>query len=161
MEYKSILVPYDGSKHSQLALASAIKLVKGSPESKIIVLNVVPMAVAPTISEVDPVVGSTPTYIDYQDYEHLYDDSLTKLREKMINDIKKNVTTVEELPEEQIDYVTIAHPSAIQGIVGYCKDKECDLIVMGRRGLGPFRGMLGSVSYGVLRSVDIAVLTVK
>lgn len=33
--------------------------------------------------------------------------------------------------------------------------------IMGRRGLGALRGMLGSVSFGVLRSVDVPVLTVK
>ena len=32
---------------------------------------------------------------------------------------------------------------------------------MGRRGLGALRGMLGSVSYAVLRNADMPVLTVK
>ena len=32
---------------------------------------------------------------------------------------------------------------------------------MGRRGLGALRGMLGSVSYGVLHSAEMPVLTVK
>lgn len=31
----------------------------------------------------------------------------------------------------------------------------------GRHALGALRGMLGSVSYGVLRSVEVPVLTVK
>ena len=35
------------------------------------------------------------------------------------------------------------------------------LVVMGRRGLGALRGRIGSVSFGVLRSVDVPVLTVK
>ena len=36
-----------------------------------------------------------------------------------------------------------------------------DCIVMGRRGLGAIRGAIGSVSYSVLRSVDLPVLIVK
>ncbi len=32
---------------------------------------------------------------------------------------------------------------------------------MGRRGLGAVRGMLGSVSYALLRESEIPVLTVK
>lgn len=43
----------------------------------------------------------------------------------------------------------------------YAEEHDCDLIVMGRRGLGAIRGMLGSVSFGVLRATDVPVLTVK
>ena len=46
-------------------------------------------------------------------------------------------------------------------LVYYAKKHDADLIVMGRRGLGGLRGMLGSVSYGVLHGADIPVLTVK
>ena len=44
-----------------------------------------------------------------------------------------------------------------------CADAQeiIDLVVMGRRGLGALRGMIGSVSFGVLRSVDVPVLTGK
>ena len=147
MEYKNILVPFDGSKHAMRAIKAAIGLVRDT-DSKVTILNVVSMSVAPTISESDPVVGSTPTYIDYKDYEDLYDDSLKKQREKMITAV-------------QAEFNTIAHPSAVQAIADYCEAHNCDMIVMGRRGLGAIRGILGSVSSGVLRSTDLPVLTVK
>ena len=51
--------------------------------------------------------------------------------------------------------------SPVEGIAEYVKSHDIDLVVMGRRGLGALRGMIGSVSFGVLRSVDVPVLTVK
>ena len=46
-------------------------------------------------------------------------------------------------------------------IVTYAIDNLCDLIVMGSRGLGALRGILGSVSSYVLRNADVPVLIVK
>lgn len=157
MEYKNILVPFDGSKHAMRAIKAAIGLVRDT-DSKVTILNVVSMSVAPTISESDPVVGSTPTYIDYKDYEDLYDDSLKKQREKTIAAVQAEFP---DLPQDQVEFNTIAHPSAVQAIADYCEAHNCDMIVMGRRGLGAIRGILGSVSSGVLRSTDLPVLTVK
>lgn len=158
MEYKNILVPFDGSKHAMGAVKAALGLIKGSDDSKLTILHVVSMSVAPTISESDPVLGSTPTYIDYLDYANLYDDSLSQKRDKMIQEVTQEFS---DIPAEQVEYDAIAHPSPVQAIADYCQVHECDMIVMGRRGLGAIRGMLGSVSSGVLRSTDLPVLTVK
>lgn len=158
MEYKNILVPFDGSKHAMGAVKAALGLIKGSDDSKLTILHVVSMSVAPTISESDPVLGSTPTYIDYLDYANLYDDSLSQKRDKMIQEVTQEFS---DIPTEQVEFDAIAHPSPVQVIADYCQAHECDMIVMGRRGLGAIRGMLGSVSSGVLRSTDLPVLTVK
>lgn len=158
MEYKNILVPFDGSKHAMGAVKAALGLIKGSDDSKLTILHVVSMSVAPTISESDPVLGSTPTYIDYLDYANLYDDSLSQKRDKMIQEVTQEFS---DIPAEQVEYDAIAHPSPVQAIADYCQAHEYDMIVMGRRGLGAIRGMLGSVSSGVLRSTDLPVLTVK
>lgn len=158
MEYKNILVPFDGSKHAMGAVKAALGLIKGSDDSKLTILHVVSMSVAPTISESDPVLGSTPTYIDYLDYANLYDDSLSQKRDKMVQEVTQEFS---DIPTEQVEFDAIAHPSPVQAIADYCQAHECDMIVMGRRGLGAIRGMLGSVSSGVLRSTDLPVLTVK
>lgn len=158
MDYKKILVPFDGSEHALRAVKAARGLIRGSEDTTMIILNVVPMSVAPTISESDPVLGSDPIYIDYEDHERLYDDSLSKKRQIMIDQINKEI---KDLPGDQVKFDTIAHPSPVQGIVEYCNVHQCDLIVMGRRGLGAIRGAFGSVSSGLLRTTDLPVLTVK
>ena len=55
----------------------------------------------------------------------------------------------------------IVSASAVEGIADYVTNNDIDLVVMGRRGLGRLSGMIGSVSFGVLRSVDVPVMTVK
>ena len=59
----------------------------------------------------------------------------------------------------QVEAVAGASPA--DALSRYAEEHDCDLIVMGRRGLGAIRGMLGSVSFGVLRATDVPVLTVK
>ena len=68
------------------------------------------------------------------------------------------------LVEDIADIVTIdvvAGTAPAEALARYADKNGCDLIVMGRRGLGAIRGMLGSVSFGLLRSTDVPVLTVK
>ncbi len=48
-----------------------------------------------------------------------------------------------------------------EAIVDYGKSGDYDLIVMGCRGLGGFRGVVGSVSHAVVQYVDIPVMLVK
>ena len=49
----------------------------------------------------------------------------------------------------------------VETIIETAQRYECDLICMGSRGLGAIRGMLGSVSFGMLRNSDIPVLVCK
>lgn len=88
----------------------------------------------------------------------------------MVDDALHNITQeIEEvveplydgLPAERVHIEAITHSSPVHGLVEYAYDHSCDLIVMGRRGLSALRGMLGSVSYGILHNTDIPVLTVK
>ena len=49
-----------------------------------------------------------------------------------------------------------------QMITQYAREKECDHIVMGRRGLGSFTGaLLGSVAHKTLQLADPPVVLVK
>ena len=160
MVFKNVLVPFDESEHAQAALHLAIDLVGDDPEAAIHIITVVPNDIMPpSMISAAGTFGETP--IDYNSYESL----LTSLVETSDRELRDNVGGMlgKDMDAIQAKIVidTRLAPSPVDGISTYAADHRCDLIVMGRRGLGALRGMLGSVSYGVLRSSDIPVLTVK
>lgn len=157
MSYQSIIVPFDGSDHSQSALKAASGIAKGH-DTKVHVVNVVPINIFPEVAASDPAAVVSPSYVTHQTYSELFDDTLLQVHEEMVNSIGD---VFDGLDKDQVSYEVIAHPSAVEGIIDYASDHECDLIVMGRRGLGAIRGLLGSVSYGVIRATTTPVLTVK
>ncbi|WP_251198185.1 universal stress protein [Anaerotardibacter muris] len=157
MAYECIVVPYDGSDHAQSALAAACGIAKGH-DTKVHVVNVVPINIFPEVASTDPAAVVSPSYVTQKTYSELFDDTLLQIHQEMMGTIGN---TFDELKEDQVTYEVIAHPSAVEGIIDYASDHNCDLIVMGRRGLGALRGLLGSVSYGVIRATKIPVLTVK
>ena len=57
------------------------------------------------------------------------------------------------------EVISVSPPAA--DILGYAEKVNADLIVMGSRGLGAIRGVLGSVSYAVLREAPMPVLVIK
>lgn len=160
MVFKNVLVPFDESEHAQAALRLAIDLVGDDPEAAIHIITVVSNDIMPpSMISAAGTFGETP--IDYNSYESL----LTSLVETSDRELRDNVGGMlgKDMDAIQAKIVidTRLAPSPVDGISTYAADHRCDLIVMGRRGLGALRGMLGSVSYGVLRSSDIPVLTVK
>lgn len=99
--------------------------------------------------------------IGYESYEallsHIADRSDRELHDSVAGLLGKDMQGV----KAKLVIESRLAGSPVDGITNYAMDHRCDLIVMGRRGLGALRGMLGSVSYGVLRSSEIPVLTVK
>ena len=147
MAYHCIIVPFDGSDHAQSALNAACGIAKGH-DTQVHVVNVVPINIFPEVAASDPAAVVSPSYVTQKTYSELFDDTLLEIHAEMVN-------------PSQVTYEVIAHPSAVDGIIDYASDHSCDLIVMGRRGLGAIRGLLGSVSYGVIRATTTPVLTVK
>ena len=158
MAYKKVLVPFDGSDHAKSALGIAKQLLSKDEDAKIFVINIVPMSVIPAITNAGPALGTSVTFTDYDAYSELFESTLEGFREEMIESIGD---TLDDIDTSKIQIEAAAHPSPVHGIIDYADEHDCDIIVMGRRGLGAVRGLLGSVSYGVLRSIDIPVMTVK
>jgi len=55
--------------------------------------------------------------------------------------------------------IAVGHPA--EAIVAHAKSEEADLIIMGRRGLGPVNGLfMGSVSHKVAHLSECACMTI-
>ena len=160
MLFKNVLVPFDESDHARAALHMAIDMVGDDPAATIHVIMVVSSDIMP------PSMLSAPnafgdTFMDYQNYDAM----LTSIAKRTNQELHDSVAGIlgkdaEALTAKLVVEAQLA-PSPVDGITSYASEHGCDLIVMGRRGLGALRGMLGSVSYGVLRTSEIPVLTVK
>lgn len=158
MIYKDIVVAYDGSDPSREALVCAKNMIGDDPEATMHVVSVVPLG---ALGINDP--GGLPTlamqqiFPDMQTYEMAIDnaksvalDGLNKAIEDLLDGVKCKIVSETPIATKPVD-----------GICEYAEDVSADMIVMGRRGLGAFRAMLGSVSYGVLHETGIPVVTVK
>lgn len=160
MLFKNVLVPFDESEHAQAALHLAIDFVGDDPTATIHIVAVVSNDIMPpSMISAAGAFGEAP--IDYTSYESL----LTSIAERSDRELRDSIGSIlgKDLDAIKAKVVidTRLAPSPVDGITNYAADHRCDLIIMGRRGLGALRGMLGSVSYGVLRSSEIPVLTVK
>ena len=160
MRYSKILVPFDGSEHAENALEAAADLMRDSSTAQLYVLTVVPAPpVASGTKKRRPGgISRTPVALmDMDDYAEVVAQAVDEARQNVQESI---AGVIAEFGDRAIPDA-VANLSPVDGITEYAQEKGCDLIVMGRRGLGALRGMLGSVGYGILRSADIPVFTVK
>lgn len=158
MLYSKIMVPYDGSEHAKHALEYA-KGLAATSDAKIAIVRVVPSGVmgVDQIGTEGSLDGVPFGMLNYEQYEGVVRAALDQAKEKVTENLAG-------LVEDIADIVTIdvvAGTAPAEALARYADKNGCDLIVMGRRGLGAIRGMLGSVSFGLLRSTDVPVLTVK
>lgn len=160
MKFKDILVPFDESEHAQAALHLAVDLAGDDPGAMIHIITVVSNDIMPpTMVSAVNAFGEVP--IDYTGYESLL-NSIVERSDRELHDSVRGILgkDMDGIKAKVIIDTRLA-ASPVDGITSYASEHRCDLIIMGRRGLGALRGMLGSVSFGVLRSSDIPVLTVK
>ena len=158
MLYSKIMVPYDGSEHAKHALEYA-KGLAATSDAKITIVHVVTSGVmgVDQIGTEGSLDGVPFGMLNYEQYEGVVRAALEQAKEKVTENLAG-------LVEDIADIVTIdvvAGTAPAEALARYADKNGCDLIVMGRRGLGAIRGMLGSVSFGLLRSTDVPVLTVK
>lgn len=157
MIFKNILVPFDESSHALSALHTALAMVGDQPEAKVHVVTVIPARALPGVPFTGDSFEVSPSVVYPESYDQLMEVVVNRERATIDEAVK------ESLDDAQCQVITdaVIDSSPVEGIANYVEGNGIDLVVMGRRGLGALRGMLGSVSFGVLRSVEVPILTVK
>jgi len=145
MEFKKILVPYDGSKCSLSAFKIATEMTKKF-NSKLSVVSIIPK--------------SLHTLSLYTNVE--YDEVLLKKQRDSANitlsEIRRNAK------KQGIDVAIdiLESNSVVKQIVSFAKSKKVDLIIMGTHGRTRWDKLIfGSVANGVSQRVNCPVLLVR
>ena len=150
--YSNLLVPFDGSDSAYRAVEAAMEMGRVAGQVDITVLTVRKMS----DSEVS-------TYDVAARLAGMAATSDGRARQDAQSEAGQSTVQsyFESLPENidlKIDAIR-GNPS--DAIVDYARDHKIDCIVMGSRGLGGIRAVLGSVSTAVLRDTAVPVLIVK
>ncbi|CCH49254.1 universal stress protein [Pseudodesulfovibrio piezophilus] len=140
MNISRILVPVDGSKHSDSAVTMAISLAKDKNAS-IVLLH---------IRRPVPVGLGKPNADDLLDY-------LTQGAETLMEQYRT------QLDADGIDFVDLIIGGEVAEVVdNVAKVEKCDLIVMGSKGKSDLEGLIvGSTTHKVLHTTPLPVLVVK
>lgn len=146
--FKKILMPHDGSKGADGALEKAVELCKLTG-AELIVL---------TVYRHHSILEASLSMVRGNSEEQGNLDDAMKAAAREVGEYAKN--RARELGVENVQAFIKGGPSA-RTIVSFAKDKGCDLIVIGSRGLGASEGyMLGSVSHKVTSITPLPVLVV-
>lgn len=155
--YKKILVPFDDSESSQRALQNAIQLVDGIEGAQITVLKVVEWHDynAETFKIASRMSGVQGDSFDMNAISEISNEAELEEIERIRGEISGIVGDADNIE------IAIVNGSPHDTIVAYASDLDYDCIVMGHRGMGVIRGVLGSVAYSVLQKTTKPVLVVK
>lgn len=147
---KTILVPVDGSKHANAAVDTASELAAKTGASMIL-LNVMTKAGSEQMPE---------ELRSYAQLEHMRvteRELLQSAADEIVNNARMRAKAHGAGKVETI--TKIGDPT--KTIINVAKDRNADLIAMGRRGLGNVKGLLlGSVSHKVSQLADCPCMTV-
>ncbi|MDO4183010.1 MAG: universal stress protein [Coriobacteriia bacterium] len=145
MEIKKIMVPYDGSESALNAMEYALYLREALNATVDVVSVVPPKGIEAGVGELAA-------------YENALNDLAAGTEELLKEHL---VTAFDTDILQKVNAQAVVDKATVEGIRRYVGENDVDLVIMGRRGVGALRAVLGSVSTAVLRELDIPVLTVK
>ena len=136
--FKTILVPLDGSKYSKKALQRASEIAHAF-DSKIILLYVAEK--------------SSVNLLDRKEYMKM----LRKFGKKTLDDASKTLSK-KEIPAKSL----LKEGNVVSEIEKIVKSEKCNLIIVGNKGFGAVtRFLLGSVSNKLAQHSNCSLLIVK
>lgn len=152
--FAKILVPFDESDAAKRAIDAAIGIASDGAVITLLQAADRPLTVDPTVAAAERRAG---VYSE---------DEMVKAIEKAQDAILANLEAIAAEVAAGSDKNVQFKYEAIEGspaavITDYAKANDVDIIVMGRRGLGSVRAMLGSVSQRVAHETDLPLLLVK
>lgn len=152
--YQSILVPFDNSDQAKNALKEALGIAK-SCDAQITVLSIADL---PDFSDPSFMMTAHMTGVVQSNGEGAADVQRQFYTLQEDNLVKDTAEIIGTFPN--VKYCAKVGKPQI-AIAELSESEHYDLIVMGCRGLGAFRGAVGSVSRAVVHSVNVPVLLVK
>ncbi|MFC4307066.1 universal stress protein [Cohnella boryungensis] len=143
MLFNHILVAYDGSEPSAKALDKAKQIAAREPDTKLTVAHVI---------NLQPVTIADVTFVQpdfYQEQIKHQGDALIEKVKSLTGDTPRAI-------------IVVLTGSPAEAILDYADNSDCDLIVMGSRGLSSFKEfMVGSVSHNVILHSRIPVMVMR
>ena len=156
MLYDAVMVPFDGSDSACAALDEAVRFAKEDAGLALHVVQIVDLertAVAKLEARGVDLIESVVPMGMQEAMEEATEEASERLHAQVDGVIRPLMN------EKRVCLLPEVHPG--DQIVKYEQENGCGLIIMGSRGLGALRGMLGSVSSYVLREAQVPVLVVK
>ncbi len=160
MKYTNILVPYDRSESAQRALATALEIAADVEGAKVTAYfaTPVPEFESSQFLAAEHIAGVET--VSHEDIAKMQREYLDYERGLLVEHLKEYVgAPVIDTPA--LFDVEVGQGKPSKAILDYANAHDVDLIVMGCRGLNAVAGMLGSVSYAVLRGAACPVLIEK
>ena len=144
MIFKNIVVPFDSSESARNALKQAVVFAQDNEAVQVHVISIMAIDTQTYMSYMSP-FGGEAAYVDPEQIQELGEKSIMGKQEEL----EKSIDPVIAAVKEQVSVELIPGVSPADEIVAYAQEHDADCIIMGSRGLGAVRGMLGSVSYAV------------
>ena len=139
MSYSNIMIPVDGSEYSKFACNVAYELAKAVPGEEI-------MHLVHCMDPIPNLIGGEARQKLLKDHEETAKELFAPYTELFFKLGNKSTTTV-----------LYGEPG--EAIARAAEDMNCDLIIMGSRGLNALKTLvLGSVSQSVLQRAKVPVL---